>query len=1106
MHSNKVIKLLAISFLVALFCAVFSENANASSAIVDKALAEGLYQCYKNGEVKKEITANKITDLKELFTNTEDGAVKLPTDLTDIKDDDLRCYEVLKGYDGSGGKIPARTTLPSSEEKADFFKSLGYTAKEKTYSGGKCLALYYADKTKLDTYGIFYNNSSELEGNGVSTHWLCIEDVEGDTVKNATLSIDDSEGSTDAIQWELNKRKEDESKVQLDCLTGNFLSKGKCEEHTIKKGESWSAFVEEIVTDAAEHASTITKTYATGAINTALTYTYTFGKDQKWVKEINKKELEAVFEIKNATTAGKTAVKTVFGLDGYSKYALTKQEKFVLYQKYLTDFYKADIICDPTGEGANLTAQTAGREKTRLYIDGKFNDNCYARATQNNNKKVNGVKSNLHFSKEVDFAEVAKDLAALTDVTELPDDLQTELTTSTTDPDSQNDEQDPTCYDAGGSLGWILCPILEFTTDTVNTLYDSVIEPYLAMDVALVDKNQSGDSTFKAWQSFQGIANVCFVVLFLIVIFSQITGFGIDNYGIKKIMPKLITAALLINLSYIICTIAIDLSNIVGSGMKSLFDSLIQDVQLSKITVENGTEASFGATAVTSGVALLAIIVGAVALYTNGAAVLIPLFIAAISVLVSIFSLFVLLSLRKAAVIILVVVSPVALGCYMLPNTKKIFDRWFKALQGMLLLYPIAGTLVGAGNYVSKLLLSTGSGTTDFFFALSAMIIGIVPIFFIPGLLKTSFAAIGGIGAKLSSMSRGVSGKFGGMARRGLEHSALTQRRDYNRMSREQARQARTGEYNYRKAQKTLNKLGETDVAKMNPAQRAKYRTALNMVDAENRNMQDMYAKSFDSLEVKDINKQVDSMLDSGKFDVNMATAAINAIGGQDQGKMLETLDKMSSADGWKKMNKDDRSRIAKTLSAQGDNAVAQAYGKVLNKSGSNASLKEALTGVTDEKDKTKAYNISQQLREMDSGVLANQSKDTLEYISKTTYEGSDGKPKYLADAFTSEQIGHAISESDGQSKKSVQLQSVLAQRSDLSDDIYHMTDAQMAKAKSSTIEGAMTKRFGTGGRTSISDNQAIMKTTVKAKIDNVRADDNLKGNLDVGFNSGSFK
>ena len=85
----------------------------------------------------------------------------------------------------------------------------------------------------------------------------------------------------------------------------------------------------------------------------------------------------------------------------------------------------------------------------------------------------------------------------------------------------------------------------------------------------------------------------------------------------------------------------------------------------------------------------------------------------------------------------------------MLPNTKKLSDKWWKFFEGMLLVYPIAGLLVGAGDYISRLLLSTSTG---FFTGLTAMIIGIVPIFFIPMVLKSTFSAMGKIGGTLAGM------------------------------------------------------------------------------------------------------------------------------------------------------------------------------------------------------------------------------------------------------------------------------------------------------------------------------------------------------------------
>ena len=654
--------------------------------------------------------------------------------------------------------------------------------------------------------------------------------------------------------------------------------------------------------------------------------------------------------------------------------------------------------------------------------------------------------------------------------------------------DLASDESDVTCYTAGGSLGWILCPILEFTTDAVDTLYNSVIEPYLVMDATLFTSG-SGDKTYEAWQTFQGIANICFVILFIFVIFSQLTGVGIDNYGIKKILPKLITAALLINLSYIICEVAIDISNIVGSGIKSIFDNLMTDVTINSITVENGTNVDGLNTTITGGVALLAVIVGAVALYTNGAAVLIPLFIAAISVLISIFFLFVLLSLRKAAVIILVVVSPLALGCYMLPNTKKFFDKWFKALQGMLLLYPIAGALVGGGNYVSKILLSTGNGTADFFFALSAMIIGIVPIFFIPGLLKSSFAAIGNIGAKLSGLTNKYGGKLTGGVRNKLENTGLTNRRNYQRMLKADARKASAGEYNNRRARRTVDRLKGTKISNMTARERNQLSAAQGIVDAENKNMQALYASRFgEANSVDEIGAELVGMgnKEDGEFDANMAVAAIERMGNIDQGKMLQQLEAFSETDAFKKMDSVQRGKIADTLSAQKGNPVAKAYAKAL-RSGSNMSLKEAINSGT----------VGGYINQMGASTLTDTDKDVYNYMQDATYTTTDdtgaSKTHKLINSFNSEQIGHAISHLDGESKEGKQFQSVIGDRENLAADIDNMSVESFANSKSKNLLNRKTDGEST-------EKYVAVNKAIKTKVNQVAKNGNISDKLDSGY------
>lgn len=344
-----------------------------------------------------------------------------------------------------------------------------------------------------------------------------------------------------------------------------------------------------------------------------------------------------------------------------------------------------------------------------------------------------------------------------------------------------------TCANQGGaqSLGWILCPIMELIGEASDHMYEEYVEPALRVDPKLFsDDNQS---VRIGWNTFRDIANIIFVILLLVVIFSQLTGVGIDNYGIKKILPKLIVAAVLINLSFIICVLAVDISNILGNSFQALFNELgntlptAEDIEIADNSIITGSEVTAGGRLASVGILSSAVVAGG-AMWANPAIIL-SLFVSAIGVVISIVFLFIILATRGAAVVVLIVVSPVAMVCYMLPNAKKIFDKWLKGFEGLLLVYPICGLLVGGGDYVAKLLLTSGFIQKGFISAFTAMIAGIVPIFFIPMVLKNSFAALGNLGSMISNvgrgMSRGVTGRIreGGVYKNAQESGRMRQTR-----------------------------------------------------------------------------------------------------------------------------------------------------------------------------------------------------------------------------------------------------------------------------------------------------------------------------------------
>ena len=328
------------------------------------------------------------------------------------------------------------------------------------------------------------------------------------------------------------------------------------------------------------------------------------------------------------------------------------------------------------------------------------------------------------------------------------------------------------CLNVAGSFGWVLCPIMDFLSNTVKWFYEKVIEPQLIMDPTLVDA-ESG--TRSAWESIRDIANIIFVLFFLFVIFSQLTGYGIDNYGIKKALPKIIIGAILVNLSFLICQAAVDLSNIVGSGIKNLIESIEVSVPESFVQA-NGLDGSLigkggVAVALIGGLVAGGFWVAHVGVGAAAAAILFPILGAVLSIFVSYLLLVFFLSLRKAMVIVLVAASPIAFVCYMLPNTKYIFDKWKKIFTAMLILYPTCSLLMSGGKFAGKVILRSGGGT-DLVLVLIAAIVEIGPLFLIPTVARSAFHGLGIVGARLT----GMASRFPGNARRRVNNSQAAKR------------------------------------------------------------------------------------------------------------------------------------------------------------------------------------------------------------------------------------------------------------------------------------------------------------------------------------------
>lgn len=251
-------------------------------------------------------------------------------------------------------------------------------------------------------------------------------------------------------------------------------------------------------------------------------------------------------------------------------------------------------------------------------------------------------------------------------------------------------------------IGWILCPIMEGAAKIADKTFSVLANNFLQVEPQLL----ADDGAKPAWELARNLANIMFVIAFLAIVYSQITGSGLNNYGIKRMLPRLIIAAIAVNVSFYICQILVDISNIMGFAIKETLAAASNSVGPS---VLGGSPQDIDTE--TGGGVLTYITVGALAAAGVVWLILGPTALIITTVLITALTVIVILLLRKAILVLLVVASPIAFVMYLLPNTEKLFDKWLKMFWGLLMVFPVVAALFGGGQLASTIILMAGAST-----------------------------------------------------------------------------------------------------------------------------------------------------------------------------------------------------------------------------------------------------------------------------------------------------------------------------------------------------------------------------------------------------------
>jgi hypothetical protein len=248
-----------------------------------------------------------------------------------------------------------------------------------------------------------------------------------------------------------------------------------------------------------------------------------------------------------------------------------------------------------------------------------------------------------------------------------------------------------------GSFNWLACPFIQLALKAAQN-FDNFITNTLDVDVGLIFDNTSqpgsvSNGYYRAWSDFRVIATAVMVIAGLVMVISQALGFDfLDAYTVRKTLPRLVIATVGISLSWPLMRLAVNFFDVLGFDTRALIYAPFQHLH-GTVSIGTGIWTTLGATA---------------AIFLIGPASLTII----LSVLIALFVAFITLMLRQILLVMLIIVAPIAIVCFILPNTEKVWHLWRDTFGGLLLAFPIVSAIIAAGNVFSVVAISGDSSNT----------------------------------------------------------------------------------------------------------------------------------------------------------------------------------------------------------------------------------------------------------------------------------------------------------------------------------------------------------------------------------------------------------
>lgn len=328
-------------------------------------------------------------------------------------------------------------------------------------------------------------------------------------------------------------------------------------------------------------------------------------------------------------------------------------------------------------------------------------------------------------------------------------------------PDTNSTAPTTTCDSKNThGIGWVICPVTNWLAAGMDYMYD-IISSFMIVTPLSTNKTSP---LYYAWSIMRNLANIMFIIGFLAIIYSQITNTGLSSHGVKQLLPRLVIAAILVNVSYWLTAVAVDISNILGVNLKNIFDQVVDNIQKNADPAWSGMEwkslkwEDISGFILSGGAATFAVasLVGGVIATAGGSLWL--LLGALMGVMVSALVAILVLAARQALITLFIVISPLAFVAYLLPSTEKYFHRWRELFTTMLLMFPIFSVVFGAAQLAGILIIYSATPHTRNFLniLILGMVVQVAPLIITPLLIKVSGSLLGRVAGIVNDPNKGL--------------------------------------------------------------------------------------------------------------------------------------------------------------------------------------------------------------------------------------------------------------------------------------------------------------------------------------------------------------